>query len=93
MPDWDNQKALTIFEQMLARNGNKIDAVARGERRARRRRRRGAEGAQPQADPADGQDATPQGVQYILAGWQTRHGLQGRPQVEADAAANGRDRT
>ena len=29
--------------------------------------------------PLSGQDATAQGVQYILAGWQTRHGLQVRP--------------
>src|SRR5262249_2593975 len=28
VPDWDNQKALQIFEQMLASTGNKIDAVA-----------------------------------------------------------------
>ena len=27
-PDWDNQKAGTIFEQMLVRTNNKIDAVA-----------------------------------------------------------------
>src|SRR5262249_45414088 len=28
VPDWDNQKARTIFEQMLVSTGNKIDAVA-----------------------------------------------------------------
>src|SRR4029079_8829690 len=27
VPDWDNQKALTIFEQMLQKSGNKIDGV------------------------------------------------------------------
>ncbi|HEV8460143.1 MAG TPA: substrate-binding domain-containing protein, partial [Gaiellaceae bacterium] len=27
-PGWDNQKAATIFDQMLVRTGNKIDAVA-----------------------------------------------------------------
>ena len=27
-PDWDNQKAGTIFEQMLVKTNNKIDAVA-----------------------------------------------------------------
>ena len=27
MPDWDNQKALTIFEQMLQKADNKIDGV------------------------------------------------------------------
>ena len=39
VPDWDNQKALTIFEQMLQTTGNKIDAVARRQRRARQRGR------------------------------------------------------
>ena len=28
VPAWDNQKARTIFEQMLVKTGNKIDAVA-----------------------------------------------------------------
>src|SRR5712691_2232273 len=28
VPQWDNQKALTIFEQMLTSTGNKINAVA-----------------------------------------------------------------
>src|SRR5215204_2738788 len=27
VPEWDNQKALTIFEQILQKNGNKIDGV------------------------------------------------------------------
>jgi D-xylose transport system substrate-binding protein len=27
VPDWDNQKALTIFEQMLQKTSNKIDGV------------------------------------------------------------------
>ncbi len=28
VPDWDNQKAGTIFEQMLVKTSNKIDGVA-----------------------------------------------------------------
>src|SRR5215218_1363784 len=27
VPDWDNQKALTIFEQMLEKSGNKLDQI------------------------------------------------------------------
>ena len=27
VPDWDNQQALTIFEQMLQKNDNKVDGV------------------------------------------------------------------
>ena len=42
--DWDPIKGRQIFDQMLARNGNKIDGVDRGQRRARRRRDRVAQG-------------------------------------------------
>jgi D-xylose transport system substrate-binding protein len=71
VPDWDNQKALTIFEQMLARTNNKIDAVAAAND--------GLAGAVVSAlknrglkpIPLSGQDATPQGVQNILSGFQT----------------------
>jgi D-xylose transport system substrate-binding protein len=71
VPDWDNQKALTIFEQMLARTNDKIDAVAAAND--------GLAGAVVSAlknrglkpIPLSGQDATPQGVQNILAGQQT----------------------
>ncbi len=69
--DWDPNKGLTIFEQMLARNSNKIDAaIAANDGLA------GSvisalknHGLKP--IPVTGQDATPTGVQYILAGWQT----------------------
>ena len=27
VPDWDNQQALTLFEQILVANDNKVDAV------------------------------------------------------------------
>jgi D-xylose transport system substrate-binding protein len=71
VPGWDNQKAGTIFEQMLVRTGNKIDAVAaandglaNGVVVALK-----AHGLKPV--PLSGQDATPQGVQNIISGWQT----------------------
>jgi D-xylose transport system substrate-binding protein len=69
--DWDAGKAATIFEQMLAKNNNKIDgAIAANDNLA------GAVVAdlkshKLKAIPVTGQDATPQGVQYILAGWQS----------------------
>jgi D-xylose transport system substrate-binding protein len=71
VPAWDNQKARTIFEQMLASTGNKIDAVAAAND--------GLAGAVVSAlkakklkpIPLSGQDATPQGVQNIISGWQT----------------------
>ena len=69
--DWDPIKGRRIFDQMLARNGNHIDAVI-----AANDGLAGAVIASLQAHglkplPLTGQDATPTGVQYILAGWQT----------------------
>jgi D-xylose transport system substrate-binding protein len=69
--DWDAQKAATIFEQMLAKNNNKINAaIAANDNLA------GAVIADLKSHklkpiPLTGQDATPTGVQYILAGWQS----------------------
>ena len=69
--DWDPIKGRTIFDQMLARNGNKIDAMIAandglaGSVIAALK----AKGLKP--IPLTGQDATPTGVQFILAGWQT----------------------
>ena len=86
VPDWDNQKALTIFEQMLARTNTKIDGVAAAND--------GLAGAVVSAlknhglkpIPLSGQDATPQGVQNILSGWQTMT-VYKAVKKEADAAA------
>jgi D-xylose transport system substrate-binding protein len=69
--DWDPIKGRQIFDQMLARNGNKIDGVL-----AANDGLAGAVVASLKAHglksvPLTGQDATPTGVQYILAGWQT----------------------
>ena len=69
--DWSATKAQTIFEQMLARNGNKIDGVLAAND--------GLAGAvvatlknkHLSPIPLTGQDATPTGVQFILAGWQS----------------------
>jgi D-xylose transport system substrate-binding protein len=86
VPDWDNQKALTIFEQMLAGTHNKIDAVAAAND--------GLAGSVVSAlrnhglkpIPLSGQDATPQGVQNILSGWQTMT-VYKAVKTEANAAA------
>jgi len=69
--DWDPIKGRTIFDQILAQNGNKVDAsIAANDGLA------GAIIASLKAHhlqpiPLTGQDATPTGVQFILAGWQT----------------------
>ena len=69
--NWDPIKARQIFDQMLARNGNKIDGVL-----AANDGIAGAVVASLKAHglkkiPLTGQDATPTGVQFILAGWQS----------------------
>ena len=71
VPGWDNQKAATIFDQMLVRTGNKIDAVAAANDGIASSvvADLKAHGLKP--IPLSGQDATPQGLQYIISGWQT----------------------
>jgi D-xylose transport system substrate-binding protein len=69
--DWDPIKGRRIFDQILARNGNKIngtiaanDGLAGAVISSLK-----AHGLKP--IPLTGQDATPTGVQFILAGWQS----------------------
>jgi D-xylose transport system substrate-binding protein len=71
VPDWLATNAGPIFAQMLVKTSNKIDAaIAANDNIA------GAVIADEKARhigpiPLSGQDATSQGIQYILAGWQT----------------------
>ena len=58
VPDWDNQKALKIFEQMLAQDEQQDQRRARGQRRPRQRRDLGAALAPSVQIPVTGQDAT-----------------------------------
>jgi D-xylose transport system substrate-binding protein len=86
VPDWDNQKARTIFDQMLTSTNNKIKGVA-----AANDGLAGAVVASLKAHhlkpiPLSGQDATPQGVQNILSGWQTMT-VYKNVKLEAAAAA------
>jgi D-xylose transport system substrate-binding protein len=86
VPDWDNQQALTIFEQMLQQTKNKIDGLlaandglANSAISALKARRL------PQI-PITGQDATLQGIQNIITGDQCMTVY--KPiQQEVDAAA------
>jgi D-xylose transport system substrate-binding protein len=86
VPEWDNQKALTIFEQMLQQKNNKIDGVlaandglANSVISALNARKLGKK-------PVTGQDATAEGIQHILAGEQCMTVYKPIKQ-EADAAA------
>jgi D-xylose transport system substrate-binding protein len=86
VPDWDANNAATIFNQMLVKTNNKINAVL-----AANDNIAGAVVADLKAKglppiPLSGQDATPQGIQYILAGWQTGTVYKYVPD-EANAAA------
>ena len=71
VPGWDNQKAGTIFEQMLVKTGNKIDAVAAANDGLANAVVVGLKSHGLKPIPLSGQDATPQGIQNIISGWQT----------------------
>ena len=68
VPQWDNQKALTIFEQMLQKTNNKIDAVAAANDGLGNAVVQALKSHQLKQIPVSGQDATAQGVQNVLAG-------------------------
>ncbi len=86
VPDWLATNAGPIFTQMLLKTGNKIDgAIAANDNIA------GAVVAIEKAKKLkpialSGQDATPQGVQNIISGWQTMTVYKYVP-TEANAAA------
>jgi D-xylose transport system substrate-binding protein len=71
VPAWDNQKAGTIFEQMLIKTGNKIDGVAAANDGIANAVVVALKAHQLNPIPLSGQDASTQGVQNIISGWQT----------------------
>ena len=71
VPGWDNQKAGTIFEQMLVKTGNKIDGVAAANDGIANAVVVALKAHKLKPIPLSGQDATSQGVQNIISGWQT----------------------
>jgi D-xylose transport system substrate-binding protein len=86
VPAWDNQKAETIFEQMLVRTANKIDAVAAANDGLANAVVTALKNHGLKPIPLSGQDATGQGVQNIISGWQTMTVYKQVPK-EANAAA------
>jgi D-xylose transport system substrate-binding protein len=68
VPDWDNQKALTIFEQMLEKTGNKIDGVLAANDGLGNAAVSALKARKLKQVPVTGQDATLQGIQNILNG-------------------------
>jgi D-xylose transport system substrate-binding protein len=71
VPGWDNQKAGTIFEQMLIAQANKIDGVAAANDGIANAVVVALKAHKLNPIPLSGQDASTQGVQNIISGWQT----------------------
>jgi D-xylose transport system substrate-binding protein len=86
VPDWDNQKALTIFEQMLQKTSNKIDGVLAANDGLGNAAISALKARKLKQIPVTGQDATAQGIQNILAGDQCMT-VYKAVKAEADAAS------
>jgi D-xylose transport system substrate-binding protein len=86
VPDWDNQQALTIFEQMLQKSNNKIDGVLAANDGLANSVISALKARKLKQIPVTGQDATTQGLQNILTGDQCMT-VYKAIKAEADAAA------
>jgi len=86
VPDWDNQKALTIFEQMLQKSSNKVDAVLAANDGLGNAAISALKQRKLEQIPVTGQDATLQGIQNIVNGDQCMT-VYKAIKKEADAAA------
>lgn len=71
VPGWDNQQALRIFENILARENNDIDATFAANDGLANSVISALKSAGQDPIPLSGQDATTAGIQNILSGWQT----------------------
>lgn len=86
VPDWDNQQALTLFEQILVANKDGVDAVFAANDGIAGAVISALQSANAGPIPVSGQDATAGGIQNILAGRQTMTVY--KPiKAEAEAAA------
>jgi D-xylose transport system substrate-binding protein len=85
--DWDYQKGLRIFEQMLAANSNHIDASIAANDNLANAVVTALKARKLSPIPLTGQDATPQGVQNIISGYQTGTVFKNLKQEAATAAA------
>jgi D-xylose transport system substrate-binding protein len=86
VPDWDNQRALTIFEQMLQKANNNIDGVLAANDGLGNAAISAIKQRKLDQIPVTGQDATLQGIQNIVAGDQCMT-VYKAIKKEADAAA------
>ena len=86
VPDWDNQQALTIFEQMLQAADNKVDGVLAANDGLGNAAISALKQRKLPQIPVTGQDATLEGLQNIVNGDQCMT-VYKAIQKEADAAA------
>jgi D-xylose transport system substrate-binding protein len=86
VPEWDNQKALTIFEQMLQKASNKVDGVLAANDGLGNAAISALKARKLKQIPVTGQDATLQGLQNIVTGDQCMT-VYKAIKKEADAAA------
>jgi D-xylose transport system substrate-binding protein len=86
VPDWDNQKALTIYEQMLQSTKNNIQATLAANDGLANSVISAETSHKVPYVPVTGQDATAEGIQHILAGQQCMT-VYKAVKKEADAAS------
>ena len=91
VPEWDNQRALTIFEQMLQKADNKIDGVLAANDGLGNAAISAIKQRKLDQIPVTGQDATLQGLQNIVNGDQCMT-VYKAIKKEADAASEAGDR-
>jgi D-xylose transport system substrate-binding protein len=86
VPNWDANNAATIYKAMLSQTNNKIKGVIAANDNIAGAVVADEKAAHLKPVPLSGQDTTAQGVQYILAGWQSGT-VYKRVSLEANAAA------
>jgi D-xylose transport system substrate-binding protein len=86
VPGWDANNASTIYKSMLSQTNNKIKGIIAANDNIAGAVIADEKAAHLKKVPLSGQDASAQGVQYILAGWQTGT-VYKKVSLEANAAA------
>jgi D-xylose transport system substrate-binding protein len=86
VPGWDANNAATIYRSMLSQTNNNIKGIIAANDNIAGAVVADEKAAHLKKVPLSGQDATAQGVQYIIAGWQTGT-VYKKVALEANAAA------
>ncbi len=86
VPNWDANNASTIYKSMLSQTNNKIKGIIAANDNIAGAVVADEKAAHLKPVPLSGQDTTAQGVQYIIAGWQSGT-VYKKVSLEANAAA------